>query len=162
MALPTIYPTGFSGDYKDFLKTKEDHSGAVRRAQGSVSIPASTATDTIIGLFPFNAGFSFAGLSGYNLYSGDLDSSTNVTLDWGVAYQDTGQGTDNLVLVASASTAAQAAGYVVPGAPGTNDWATFVSTGNGWVTVQVNAATTTTGSLTFNIPFTYDQPVLIA
>ncbi len=162
MALPTIVPTGFAGDYTDFLKTKDDRSGAVRRVQGSVSIPASTATDTIIGLFPFNSGMSFAGLSGYNLYTADLDSSTNVTLDWGVAYQSTTEGADNLVLITSASTAAQAAGYVVPGIPGTNDWATFVSTGNGWVTVQVNAATTTTGSLTFNIPFTYDQPVLIA
>lgn len=162
MTQPTILPTGYAGDYTDYLKTKDDRSGAVRRVQGSVSIPASTATDTIIGLFPFNAGMSFAGLGGYNLYSADLDSSTNVTLDWGVAYQDTTQGTDNLVLIQTASTAPQAAGYVVPGVPGTNDWALFVATGNGWVTAQVNAATTTTGSLTFNIPFCYDQPVLIA
>lgn len=159
MALPTIVPTGFSGDYKDFLKTKEDRSGSVRRVQGSVSIPASTATDTIIGLFPFNAGMSLAGLSGYNLYTADLDSSTNVTLDFGVAYQNTTEGTDDLDLITSASTAAQAGGFV---APDEIDWMTFVSTGNGWVTVQVNAATTTTGSLTFNIPFAYDQPVLIA
>ncbi len=162
MTQPSILPTGYAGDYTDYLKTKDDRSGAVRRVQGTVSIPASTATDTIIGLFPFNAGMSFAGLSGYNLYSADLDSSTNVTLDWGVAYQNSTEGTDNLVLIQSASTAAQAGGYVVPGTPGTNDWATFVSTGNGWVTVQVNAATTTTGLLTFNMPFCYDQPVLIA
>lgn len=162
MALPTIVPTGFAGDYTDFLKTKDDRSGAVRRVQGSVSIPATTATDTIIGLFPFNAGMSFAGLGGYSLYSADLDSSTNVTLDWGVAYQNTTEGTDNLVLIQTASTAPQTGAYVVPGTPGTNDFATFVSTGNGWVTAQVNAATTTTGSLTFNIAFCYDQPVLIA
>lgn len=159
MALPTIVPTGFAGDYTDFLKVKADRSGAVRRVQGSVSIPASTATDTIIGLFPFEAGMSFAGLSGYNLYTADLDSSTNVTIDWGVAYQDTVQGTDDLDLITSASTAPQAGGFI---APDEIDWMTFVTTGNGWVTAQVNAATTTTGSLTFNIPFAYDQPVLIA
>lgn len=159
MALPTIVPTGFAGDYTDFLKTKVDRRGAVDRAQGSVSIPASTATDTIIGLFPFNAGMSFAGLSGFNLYTADLDSSTNVTLDWGIAYQNTTEGTDNLDSITSASTAAQAGGFV---APDEIDWMTDVTTGNGWVIVQVNAATTTTGSLTFNIPFTYDQPVLIA
>lgn len=159
MALPTIVPTGFAGDYTDFLKTKVDRSGAVRRAQGSVSVPASTATDTIIGLFPFTAGMSFSGFGGYNLYTADLDSSTNVTLDVGVAYQNTTEGTDDLDLITSASTAAQAGGFV---APDEIDWMTFVSTGNGWVTVQVNAATTTTGSLTFDIPFTYDQPVLIA
>ncbi len=159
MALPTIVPTGFAGDYTDFLKTKDDRSGAVRRAQGSVSIPATTATDTIIGLFPFNAGMSFAGLSGFNLYTADLDSSTNVTLDWGIAYQNSTEGTDDLDNITSASTAAQAGGFV---APDEIDWMTLVTTGNGWVTVQVNAATTTTGSLTFNIPFCYDQPVLIA
>ena len=157
MALPTIVPTGFAGDYTDFLNTKADRSGAVRRSQGSVSIPAATATDTIIGLFPFNAGMSFAGLSGTDLYSADLDSSTNVTLDVGVAYQNSDAGTDDLDLITSASTAAQAGGFV---APDEIDWMTFVSTGNGWVTVQVNAATTTTGSLTFDIPFVYDQPVI--
>lgn len=159
MALPTIVPTGFAGDYTDFLKTKVDRSGGVRRAQGSVSIPASTATDTIIGLYPFQSGMSFAGLGGYNLYTADLDSSTNVTLDFGIAYQNSTEGTDDLDNITSASTAAQAGGFV---APDEIDWMTLVTTGNGWVTVQVNAATTTTGSLTFDIPFTYDQPVLIA
>lgn len=159
MALPTIVPTGFAGDYTDFLKTKADRSGAVRRVQGSVSIPAATATDTIIGLFPFVAGMSFSGLGGYNLYTADLDTSTNVTLDWGIAYQDSGQGTDNLDAITSASTAAQTGGFVVPDEI---DFLTLVTTGNGWVTVQVNAATVTTGSLTFNIPFVYDQPGLIA
>jgi len=157
MALPTIYPTGFNGDATDFLQVKSDRSGAVRREQGSVSVPATTATDTIIGLFPFVAGMSFAGLGAYNLYTADLDSSTNVTLDFGVAYQDTAQGTDNLDAITSASTAAQAGGFV---APDEIDFLTFVATGNGWVTVQVNAATTTTGSLTFNIPMAYDQPEL--
>lgn len=155
MSLPTIVPTGFAGDYTDFLKVKADKSGAVRNVQNSVSVPATTATDTIIGLFPFNAGFRFSGLGGYNLYSADLDSSTNVTVDFGVAYQDTVQGTDDLDLITSASTAPQAGGFV---APDEIDWMTFTATGNGWVTAQVNAATTTTGSLTFNIPGCYDTP----
>ncbi len=157
MALPTIVPTGFQGDYTDFFQTKEERDGAVRCERGTVSVPALTATDTIIGLFPFNAGMSLAGLGGFNLYSADLDSSTNVTLDWGVAYQNSGEGTDDLDMITSASTAAQAGGFV---APDEIDWMTYVTTGNGWVTVQVNAATTTTGSLTFNINQCYDQPVI--
>lgn len=156
MALPTIVPTGFAGDYTDFFKTKVDRSGAAHRSQGSVSVPSATATDTIIGLMPFNKGFSFAGAP--VLHTGDLDSSTNVTIDFGIAYQDTVQGTDDLDLIASA-VSAQAAGFVTPDEI---DWMNFVSTGNGWVTVQVNAATTLTGSLTFNIEHVYDQPVLIA
>ncbi len=154
MALPTIVPVGFQGDYTDFFNTKVERDGSVRRSQGSVSVPSATATDTIIGLFPFNAGFSFAGTP--VLYTADLDSSTNVTLDFGIAYQNTDQGTDDLDAIASA-VSAQAAGFV---APDEIEWLTLVTTGNGWVTVQVNAATTLTGSLTFNIPGTYDQPVL--
>ena len=157
MTLPTIVPTGFAGDATDFLKVKADKSGAVRRVSGAVSVPASTATDTIIGLFPFNSGMSLTSL-GYGVYSADLDSSTNVTLDWGVAYQSTAEGTDNLTLITAASTAPQSGGYV---APTTATWQDYVTTGNGWVVVQVNAATTTTGSITFNIPFVYDQPSLV-
>lgn len=160
MALPTIVPTGFAGDATDFLKTKVDHSGAARRVQGSVSIPSATAADTIVGLFPFNAGMSFAGLSGFNIYTADLDSGTNVTLNVGVAYQDSTAGTDDLDLITSLSTAVQTGGFV---APDEIDWMTYVTTGNGWVVVQPKAApTTTTGSVTFDIPFVYDQPVLIA
>lgn len=154
---PSIVPTGFAGDYTDFFKVKCDRSGAVRRVSGSVSVPATTATDTVIGLFPFTSGMSLAGLSGYNLYSADLDTSTNVTIDVGVQYQNTDQGTTNLTLITSASTAPQAGGFV---APDEITWMDYVTTGNGWVVVQVNAATTTTGSLTFNIPIAYDQPDL--
>lgn len=156
---PNIVPTGFAGNYTDFSKAKVDRSGAVRRLSGSVSVPASTATDAIIGLFPFTAGMSLASLSGYNVYSADLDSSTNVTLDWGVQYQNTTEGTTNLTLITAASTAPQSAGFVAPTA---TTWMDYVTTGNGWVVVQVNAATTTTGSITFNVPITYDQPPLVA
>lgn len=156
---PSIVPTGFAGNYTDFNKAKVDRSGAVRRVSGSVSVPASTATDTVIGLFPFVSGMSLAGLSGYNLYTADLDSSTNVTLDWGVQYQNSTEGTTNLTLVTSASTAPQASGFV---APDEITWMDYVTTGNGWVVVQVNAATTTTGSITFNVPIAYDQPALVA
>lgn len=161
MALPTIVPTGFAGDYTDFLKVKADRSGALRRASGSVSIPGSTAAATIVGLFPFNSGFSFAGLGGYNFYTADLDSGTTVTLSIGVAYQNTTEGTDALTLVTNAATTAQAGGYIPPTAQTT--WQDYVTTGNGWVVVSVTAGpTTTTGSVTFNCPFVYDQPPLIA
>src|ERR1700743_1494935 len=106
MALPTIVPVGFAGDSTDFLKTKCDHSGAVRRASGAVSIPGSTAQATLIGIIPFNSGFSFADLSGYNFYVADLDSGTTVTISIGVAYATSGDGTDSLTLVTNASTAA--------------------------------------------------------
>lgn len=160
MALPTIFPTGFQGDYTDFFQTKVERDGAVRRSSGSVSIPSATAAATIIGLYPFNAGMSFAGLGGYNFYVADLDSGTTVTISIGVAYQNVTEGTDALTLITSASTAAQASGYIVPSAVTT--WQDYVTTGNGWVVASITAGpTTTTGSLTFNVPFAYDQPPLL-
>jgi len=158
MALPTIVPTGFQGDYTDFFQTKVDRDGCVRRAQGSVSIPAATAAATIVGMFPFNAGMSFAGLGGFNVHCADLDTATSVTLNVGVAYQSVSEGTDDLDLITSLSTAPQAGGFV---APDETTWMDYVTTGNGWVVVSpAGATTTTTGSVTFNIPFAYDQPVI--
>lgn len=159
MALPTIVPTGFAGDYTDFLNTKVGRDGRVSRSAGSVTIPASSTTGTLIGLFPFNAGFSFAGLSGTDLYVADLDTATSVTLNWGIAYQDTAtSGADDVDNITTLSTAPQAGGFV---APDEIDWMTYVSTGNGWVVVQTQGATTTTaGAVTFNIPYVYDQPII--
>lgn len=159
MALPTIVPTGFQGDYTDFFNTKVARDGNVSRSQGSVTIPASSTTGTLVGLFPFNSGFSFSGLGGFNLHVADLDTASSVTLNWGIAYQDTATaGADDPDMITTLSTAPQAGGFV---APDEIDWMTYVSTGNGWVVVQTAGATTTTaGAATFNIPFCYDQPVL--
>jgi hypothetical protein len=153
MTTPSILPTGAKGDYRDYLNVKRDTSGAVRNERGAVSIPASTVTDAIIGLFPFQKGMSFAGLGGFNVHVADLDSSTNVTLDVGIVYEDNTTYTNDLDLITSASTAPQAGGFV---APDEIDFLTFVSEANGWVVAQVNAATTTTGSITFNINSVYD------
>lgn len=156
MALPTIVPTGFQGDYTDFFNTKVARDGNVSRSQGSVSIPAATTTGVIVGLVPFNAGFSFAGLPA--IHCADLDTASSVTLDIGIAYQSTTAGTDDLDAFVSLSTAPQAGGYV---SPDEVEWLTLVTTGNGWVAARTAGATTgTTGSITFNIPSAYDQPVL--
>ncbi len=154
MTTPNIIPTGYQGDYRDYLNAKVDRAGAVRNERGAVSIPASTVTDAIIGLFPFQAGMSFADIGGYSFYIADIDSSTNVTLDLGIVYEDNVTYTNDLDLITSASTAPQAGGFV---APDEIDWMTFISSGNGWVVAQVNAATTTTGSITFNVDTCYDR-----
>lgn len=161
MALPTIVPTGFAGDNTDFYKVKCDRGGGVRRTSGSVSVPGTTAQAATIGLFPFTSGMSFGGLGGFNFYVADLDSGTTVTISIGVQYQDSGQGTDALTLVTSASTAGQTGAYIAPTAQAT--WQDYVTTGNGWVVASITAGpTTTTGSITFNVPFVYDQPPLVA
>lgn len=151
MTTPSIVPTGYAGDSSDYLKAKVDRSGAVRVISGSVAIPASTATDTIIGLAPFEAGMKLG--YGSRVYVTDLDSSTNVTLDLGYVFSDNSTYTNVLDAFVAASTAPQAGGMIEM----TNSAGmTFSAGGNGWITAQVNAATTTTGTIVFNLAVAYD------
>lgn len=151
MTTPSIVPTGFAATDLDYLKARCDTSGAMRLIQGSVSVPASTATDAIIGLAPFRKG---ARLSyGSRVYTADLDSSTNVTLDIGYVYDDNATYTDDPDAFVAASTAPQSGGMVEMTALA---GMTFVAEADGWFIAQVNAATTTTGNLTYNLGISYD------
>lgn len=151
MTTPTIYPTGYAGDATDYLHAKVDRSGAVRMVTGSVSVPALTATDTIIGLMPFQKGAKLG--YGARVYTADLDSSTNVTLDIGYVFDDNATYTNVLDAFVAASTAPQSGGMIEMTA---SAGMTFSAGANGWIVAQVNAATTTTGALVFNLPIAYD------
>lgn len=149
--LPTVYPTGYQGTNLDFLETKVDRSGALRIVTGDVSIPATTATTVLIGLLPFNKGAKV--FYGSSVHSADLDTSTNVTLNVGWTYYDSATGTSQAAGFISASTIPQAGGSK------TFDNTTgfeFTALGDGWITAGVGAATTTTGSLQFNVGIAYD------
>ncbi len=151
MTTPTIVPTGFGMTDADFLKCKCDRSGAMTLVHGYVAIPAATAKDTIIGLHPFRKG---ARLSyGSRVYSADLDTSTNVTLDIGYVYDDAVTYTTDLDAFVVASTAPQTGGMVEMTAV---EGMTWVAEADGWICAQVNAATTTTGNLTFSLGLSYD------
>ena len=150
--LPSIVPTGYAGTNADFQKCKADRSGAVRCITGSVSIPASTASGTIIGLFPFNKGMKLG--YGSRVYVADLDTSTNVTLDIGFQYYDSTTGTSQNAGFVAASTAPQTAGMVEMTAVTSM---TTTMAGDGWVVAKIGGgSTTTTGAITFNCSFAYD------
>ena len=151
MTTPSIVPTGYAGDSTDFLHAKMDRSGAMRIVTGTVSVPAATATDTIIGLVPFRKGAKFG--YGSRVYVGDMDTSTNVTVDLGYIYDDNVTYTNVLGAFVAASTAPQAGGMMEMTAVAGMTW---TAAADGWITTQVNAATTTTASLTFNISIAYD------
>ncbi len=155
-SLPTIYPVGYAGTTLDFLQTKCERDGSVRLITGKVALPASTATSTIIGLLPFNAGFKIG--YGSSLYFDDLDSSTNVTVDVGYTYYDSATGTSHDdAFVDSAATVPQSAGFITfTGSTGSSVGFIWTALGDGWITVTNNAATTTTGNCLFNIVFAYD------
>jgi len=155
-SLPTIYPVGYAGTTQDFLETKVDRSGALRVQTGTVVIPASTATSTVIGLMPFNAGCKV--LFGSTVYSQDLDSSTNVTFNIGWTYYDTATGTSQAAGFVSGSTIPQTGGMIPFNASsGSSLGMVFTAAADGWITITNTAATTTSGNVEFNIAFAYDQ-----
>ena len=151
-SLPTIVPTGYAGDTTDFTKTKVDRSGAFRICTGSVSIPASTASATVVGLMPINKGFKLG--YGSRVYAAALDTNTALTLDIGYTYYDSTTGTSSTAGYVSASTAGRAGGMIEMTA--VTDMKTTAAA-DGWITVTTGGgSTTTTGSLTFNLEFAYD------
>lgn len=149
MTSPTIFAAPYNTADSFHLAPSGQGDGP-RGIERSIVVPALTATDTIMGFFPFQKGASV--LYGSAVTSGDLDSSTNVTIDVGYVYDDSATYTDDLDAFVSASTIPQAGGVSyfdeLAGA-------TFVAQGQGWVVAQVNAATTTTGTVTFNGSITY-------
>ena len=151
MTTPGIVPTKYAGTDADYLNAPRLDSGAVKMVHGSVSIPASTATDTIIGLVPFQKGASFT-IGNSSIHSADLDSSTNVTLDVGIVYDNNTTYTNDLDAWVSASTAPQNGGFCTVDE---KEGLTLITQANGWLVAQVNAATTTTGSITFNVGVSY-------
>lgn len=154
-SLPTIYPVGYAGTTVDFLETKVDRSGAVRLQTGTVALPATTATSTLIGLIPFNKGAKVA--YGSVVYSDDLDSSTNVTFNIGWTYYDSTTGTSQAAGFVSGSTVPQSGGMIpFSAASGSSLGMIFTAAADGWITVTNTAATTTTGNVEFSILFAYD------
>jgi hypothetical protein len=154
-ALPTIYPTGYAGTILDFLQTKVDHEGALRLQTGTVAVPASTATSTLIGLMPFNKGCKVH--YGSSLYTDDLDTSTNVTFNVGYTYYDSTTGTTNASGFVAGSTVPQSGGFIpFTATSGASTGMTWTAAADGWIAVTNTAATTTTGNILFNIAFAYD------
>lgn len=150
--LPSIVPTGYAGTYKDFTRTKSDKSGAMRIVTGTVTVPASTASGTVIGLMPFNKGMKLG--YGSRVYVADLDTSTNVTLNIGYQYYDSATGTSQNAGYVSGSTAPQTAGMIeMTAVTSMND----TMLGDGWiVAVTGGGSTTTSGAITFNLAIAYD------
>lgn len=153
MTTPTIVGPQYSGTSTDFLKVKEDRSGAARLYSDIISIPSGTAAASTVGLIPFNKGARFK-LDSASIYVDDVDSGTTVTTTVGYVYDDNVTYTNNLTAWASSATTAQSGGYLA-----INQLAglTFVAQANGWVVLQILAGpTTTTGNVSFDILGSYD------
>lgn len=152
MTTPTILPTGWAGTDADYLKTKVDHEGSLRMQYTTVSVPSASTAGTIIGLAPFNKGFRLS--YGTQLYTADLDTATNVTLDIGYVYKTGSSGTDDPDAFASALTTAQSGGLITFDEFAGLSW---VAADDGWIAVTLAAGpTSTTGSIQSQIVGCYD------
>lgn len=151
MTTPSIVPSKYLGTDLDYLHAPRQDNGSMQLVVGSVSVPALTVPDAIIGLIPFQKGACFHITNG-SIHSADLDTSTNVTMDIGIVYDDNVTYTDDLDAFVSASTAPQAGGFLTVDE---KEGLTLITSANGWLVAQVNAATTTTGSISFNVGVQY-------
>ena len=88
--------------------------------------------------------------------SDDLDTGSNVLLDVGYLYDDT-TGEDDNAFFDNLDIAQDAGSRVWPADDGLLTGVSFVSTGEGYVSVTTRAgATTTEGDITMIAQFTYD------
>jgi hypothetical protein len=137
MTTPSIVPTKYAGDDGDYLIAKIDRSGAVRMEPVSVTVPASTATSTVVGLVPFRKGARFV-QGATQLYVANIGDGS-FTFDVGYVYDDNTTYTNDPDAFASALTTGQAGGLI------TFDehvGLTWQAEADGWIAV------TTGGSIT--------------
>lgn len=151
---PTSVPTGYAGDYTDFLKVKRDTFGAMRSQYTSIAVADNASAGTSYGLVPFQKGFRVG--YGSKFYTPDLDTASNVTWNIGYKYEDTA--------VAGAASDADAFASAISGQSAAvlafdeNEGMSFVAAGNGWVTATLAAGpVTTAGTIEAVIDSTYDQ-----
>lgn len=151
---PSSVPTGYAGDYTDFLKAKHNTFGAVSSQYTSIAVADSASAGTSYGLIPFQKGFRIS--YGSKFYSPDLDTGSTVTWDLGYLYEDTAvagaaSDADAFASLLSGQTAAVLSFDEVAGM-------SFVAAGNGWVVATLAAGpVTTAGTIEAVIDFTYSQ-----
>lgn len=121
------------------------------------AVPSATAQNTVIGMIPFETGFS---LLSYALKVPDLDSSTNVTYDVGYCYPS-GAGsstTEDLAAFATGASAQAATSVLWPVAAGLLTGQSFTATQPGFLTIRITGgATTLAGTFSMLATFTYDM-----
>lgn len=153
---PTNVPTGYAGDYTDFLKVKRDTFGALRSQYTSIAVADNATAGTSYGLVPFQKGFRIS--YGSKFYTPDLDTASNVTWNIGYKYEDTtsaGAGAASDLDAFASAVSGQTAAVL---AFDENEGMSFVAAGNGWVTATLAAGpVTTAGTIESVMDFCYDS-----
>lgn len=152
MTTPNYFPTQYDGTSRDYLKTKDDRSGAARTYGGTVAVPSTATTGQIIGLTPFNKGARFT-IGNASVVCGNWGGGST-TANLGYVYDDNVTYTNNTDAWASLSTAPQSGGFITVDEV---DGVSFVAEANGWIVVEIAGANAdATSTVTFNFTGSYD------
>lgn len=150
-------PTVFSdAAYNTVLSNKNEPQNNLAQI-ATYAVPATTAQNTVIGMIPFETGFS---LISYALKVPDLDSSTNVTYDVGYCYPAAfgSSTTEDLAAFATGASAQAATSVIWPVAAGLLTGVSFTATQPGYITIKITGgATTTLGTFSMIANFTYNM-----
>lgn len=150
-------PTVFSdAAYNTVLSAKSEPQNNLAQ-KATYAVPALTAQNTVIGMIPFQTGFS---LLSYSLLVPDLDSSTNVTYDVGYCYPAAfgTSTTEDLAAFATGASAQAVTSVVWPVAAGLLTGVSFTATQPGYITIRITGGPTTTlGTFSMIANFTYDM-----
>lgn len=141
MTTPSVVSSKYAGTDADFLKCKVDRSGALRTERFTASVASGTASDAVIGLVPFQKGFRFNYAS--TIRVSDMDSDSDLTLDFGYVYDDNTTYTNDGNAFASQVTTGQAGGFITFNAAEGLEW---VAEANGWIVMVVGVGGTASAS----------------
>jgi hypothetical protein len=155
MTTPTIFANGYTSSADAFLNAPSGQGIPSSPVRATATIPASTASGTVIGLIPFNKNASVEMGSGV-LLTADLDTGTSVTFTLGYVYDDNVTYTNDADAFILSSTAFQSTAALVS-FNGTGGFS-FVAEANGWIAITTGGGTTTTaGDVTLEARITYDR-----
>jgi len=152
MTTPDVFPSD-QDTVNPFLKAPSGPHDGPRVVVRTATVPDTSTTGTIVGLVPFRRGARLQ--YGSALAVDDLDTGTDVTLDWGFVYDanDTVTNINDTNAFAAAAATAQAGGVLRPTAVA---GATFEATADGWITVTTGGVSTNNpGDITFNGTISY-------
>jgi len=154
MTAPTIYPAKYTGTDSDYLIAPGNRNGGLQLEPFSVSVASGTASSVVVGLQPFTKGCRFAhGAFAANLT--DMDTDSDLTLDFGYVYDDNVTYTDDPNAFATQITTGQAGGLVTLDEPLA---LSFLAEANGWfvMVVGVGGVAGTTPVVSGQIVFSYE------
>ncbi len=157
LTLPTYVSTKYTGTAADFRLCKVDRSGALRSEPFITNITAAAASDVLVGLVPFQKGARFVARAS-NIAVSDLDTDSDLTLDFGYTYYDSTLGTSDPDAFATQVTTGQAGGAVTLDELNATTLTSWVAAADGWITmtVGVGGISYTTGVVRGEIVLCYD------